>query len=358
MNPDFLKVIAASPDDRRGLFLKTANRIGTTIQNIEKDFWVTWVLDLLFNGKQPNEPRLLFKGGTSLSKAYGLIFRFSEDIDITVFREDIGQQIKSSDLTALSGKQQRAKLDNIKKACQNYVQGPLLERLNFQVTQAFSQTQQASAGSPVLVDPNDSDGQTLLFTYPSVVNADSDYILPSVKIEAGAKSALDPHKRVSILPYIAQDFPSSQMRVDNVLTIDAERTFWDKIIILHGLRRWHDQRGELRQQGQRVSRHYYDLFKLSLSREGEKALADSQLGEQCAQHAMAFFNNTDLDLKSALRGSYSIAPSIEMETLLRRDYQAMVGMGFGEVPQFSEVIAAINALEKAINSPEAQPYKI
>lgn len=358
MNPDFLKVIAASPADRRGLFLATANRIGTTIQNIEKDFWVTWVLDLLFNGKQPNEPRLLFKGGTSLSKAYSLISRFSEDIDITVFREDIGQQIESSDLTVLSGKQQRAKLESVKKACQIYVQGLLRERLDLQIKEAFSKTQQTSPDSPVLIDPSDTDGQTLLFRYPSVVTADSDYILPSVKIEAGAKSALDPHRLVSILPYIAQDFPSSQLRVDNVLTIDAERTFWDKIIILHGLRRWHDQRGELRQQGQRVSRHYYDLYKLSLSREGKKALADNLLGAQCAQHAMAFFNNTDLDLKSARRGSFSIVPSIEMETLLRRDYQAMVGMVFGDVPNFSEVISAINALGKAINSPEAQPYKI
>ena len=88
MNPDFLRVIAATPDDRRGLFLATVNRLGTPLQNVEKDFWVSWVLDLLFNGRDAGEPRLLFKGGTSLSKAYGLISRFSEDIDITVFRED------------------------------------------------------------------------------------------------------------------------------------------------------------------------------------------------------------------------------------------------------------------------------
>ena len=103
MNPDFLKVIAASAEDRRGLFLATANRIGTPIQNVEKDFWVVWVLDLLFNGRTSDEPRLLFKGGTSLSKAYGLISRFSEDIDITVFREDLGQPLEASDLEALSG---------------------------------------------------------------------------------------------------------------------------------------------------------------------------------------------------------------------------------------------------------------
>ncbi|MEQ1591376.1 MAG: nucleotidyl transferase AbiEii/AbiGii toxin family protein [Thiobacillaceae bacterium] len=104
MNAGFLRIIAASPEDRRGLFLTTANRLGTPIQNVEKDFWVSWVLDLLFNGRATGEPRLLFKGGTSLSKAYGLISRFSEDIDITVFREDIGQDIEVGDLEGLSGK--------------------------------------------------------------------------------------------------------------------------------------------------------------------------------------------------------------------------------------------------------------
>ncbi len=92
MNPGFLSVIAATPKDRLGLFLATANQLGTSLQNVEKDFWVCWVLDLLFNGREITEPRLLFKGGTSLSKAHGLISRFSEDIDITVFREDIGQE--------------------------------------------------------------------------------------------------------------------------------------------------------------------------------------------------------------------------------------------------------------------------
>ena len=122
MNPDFLRVIAATPDDRRGLFLATANRLGTPLQNVEKDFWVSWVLDLLFNGRDADEPRLLFKGGTSLSKAYGLISRFSEDIDITVFREDIGQDVHVGVLEGLSGKQQRLRLEKIKQACQTYIQ--------------------------------------------------------------------------------------------------------------------------------------------------------------------------------------------------------------------------------------------
>jgi len=93
MNTAFDEVIAGSDRDRGALFAETATRLGTAIQNIEKDFWVCWTLDALFNGLDAGSPRLLFKGGTSLSKAFHLIDRFSEDIDITVFREDIGQAI-------------------------------------------------------------------------------------------------------------------------------------------------------------------------------------------------------------------------------------------------------------------------
>jgi hypothetical protein len=91
MTGGFKTVLSASAKDRRDLFVSTGGRMGTVEQNIEKDFWVCWTLDALFNGLQPGGPRLLFKGGTSLSKGFGLIERFSEDIDITVFREDIGE---------------------------------------------------------------------------------------------------------------------------------------------------------------------------------------------------------------------------------------------------------------------------
>src|SRR5712692_6511086 len=90
MNTRYTRIISGSNEDRRGLFAATARRLGTVEQNVEKDFWVCWILDVLFHGLPAGGPRLLFKGGTSLSKAFGLISRFSEDIDITVFRDDLG----------------------------------------------------------------------------------------------------------------------------------------------------------------------------------------------------------------------------------------------------------------------------
>lgn len=350
MNPDFLKVISASEQDRQGVFLATASRLGTPIQNVEKDFWVTWTLDLLFNGRQENEPRLLFKGGTSLSKAYGLISRFSEDIDITVFREDIGQHIEVENLEGLSGKRQRQLLDEIKEACQSYIQGALINRLNTQIQEVFG-----AAGIPITVpvvirDQDDPDQQTLLVRYPTVSAEPNSYIKATVKIEAGAKSALDPHREVTVKPYLSDDLPDTDLLVSNVVTIDAERTFWDKVVILHGLRKWHDNRGEVRQQGNRVSRHYYDLYRLLNSGAGLNAIQNLALGTDCVRHALMFFNRPDYELQSALNGSFAITPTAGMVDELKRDYQAMSGMIFGEVPGFLEVLTSIEKLEMQLNA--------
>jgi hypothetical protein len=104
---DYAALIAASPDDRLDAFLTTANRLGAPVGNIEKDFWVCWTLDALYHQLPSGQPRLLFKGGTSLSKAYGLIERFSEDIDVTVFRDDLDAAASVAELEALSNKKRR-----------------------------------------------------------------------------------------------------------------------------------------------------------------------------------------------------------------------------------------------------------
>ena len=351
MNREFLPIIAASTNDRRDLFLATANRLGTPLQNVEKDFWVCWVLDLLFNNRDDTEPRLLFKGGTSLSKAYGLIARFSEDIDITVFREDLGLNIEVADLENLSGKQQRIRLNTIKAACQAYIQGPLKERLNQQIKEAFEEAQVPLSQDAVTSDPDDPDQQTLLISYPAVAHKANDYLRPTIKIEAGAKSALDPHHLARVEPYVAHEMANTNLAIDNVVTIDAERTFWDKVVILHGLRRWYDHRGQLRQQGHRISRHYYDIYQLLQSEFGQHALNDPGLAVDCVRHAQMFFNSTDLDLGSARPGSFAIAPTSEMQVVLKRDYQAMADMIFGEVPEFSVVMEKVVGLERRINQP-------
>ena len=349
MNPNFNTIIQASDEERRGLFLTAAARLSTAVQNVGKDFWVCWTLDALFNGPPPDGPRLLFKGGTSLSKAFGLISRFSEDIDITVFRQDIGEPIEAVDLDALSGKQRRLRLDRIRAACQRYI----AEGMAVQLREIAARVMPAGRFR-VDLDPDDPDQQTLLFWYPAVTAAPGDYIRSAVKIEAGAKSALDPHEAATVVPYIADDLPDLDMAVHNVTTVKPERTFWDKIIILHGLRQWHDRRGELRQGGQRVSRHYYDIYRLLQHPDVATWQADHDLARDCAQHARLFFGSADLGLDTAAHGTFSLMPSQPMRESLARDYVAMGGMIFGPLPEINDVLHAIEALESRLSALDAQ----
>jgi len=227
MNDGYREVIAAGAAERRNLFLTAASRMGTAVQNVEKDFWVCWTLDVLFHGLGQDIPRLLFKGGTSLSKAFALIPRFSEDIDITVFRSDLGQEVSVAELEALSGKKRRARLDSIKDACRAFVGGVFQERVSAVVQSMLGGAGVSDDSYRVRLDPQDPDGQTVLFWYPSATQT-SDYVRSAVKIEAGAKSALDPNVAATVRPYVAEDLPQIDLNVADITTVTAERTFWDK----------------------------------------------------------------------------------------------------------------------------------
>jgi hypothetical protein len=200
------------------------------------------------------------------------------------------------------------------------------------------------------LDAADADQQTLLFWYPSVTTAAGDYIRSAVKIEGGAKSALDPNMATMVKPYTADDLPNADLAVGHITTVEAQRTLWDKVVILHGLRRWFDHRGQLRHGGQRVSRHYYDVFRLLQSPTGKEAEADRQLAEDCARHARMFFNTPDFDLDKAVPGTFSLAPSASMLDALERDYNAMVTMIMGPVPPLAEVMDAVSSLEARLNA--------
>jgi Nucleotidyl transferase AbiEii toxin, Type IV TA system len=339
----YRSVITAPAADRLGLFLAAAQRLGAPLGNIEKDFWVCWTLDALYHHLPAGGPRLLFKGGTSLSKAYGLIQRFSEDIDVTVFRDDLNQSASVEELELHSNKKRREKLDAIRDACRAYVSGPLRKALDGLISDA------TDGAGRVTIDSADPDGQTLQVWYPSVDSREDGYIPKAVRIESGAKSALDPHQPAIIQPYVADD-TDLDLAVPDVTTIEPMRTFWDKVIIAHGLRRWYERRGVLRQEGQRVSRHYYDLHCVKGSDSGKEALVDQSLAVDSVRHARMFFNRPDYDLASAVRGSFAIAPTDNMIEALRRDYDKTVAMIFGRAPDFAEILTSVTEIEDMVNA--------
>jgi hypothetical protein len=198
----------------------------------------------------------------------------------------------------------------------------------------------------VTLDGGDTDGQTLLLEYPAVSEQDR-YLHPAVTIEAGAKSALDPHAPLVLRPYVASDLPGFALTVPNVTTVDPVRTFWDKVLILHSLRYVFDERGTLRGGGQRVSRHYYDVDRMLRTETGQRAAADLAMAIDCGRHERMFFRRAGQD--TAVPGTLTLTPPPAMRDLLRADYQAMAVMIFGEVPGFNSVISNIASLEAQVN---------
>lgn len=349
MNKNYLTILQASEADRRNLFLQTAVRLGTPLRNIEKDFWVCFVLDLLFNGKKVGEPRLLFKGGTSLSKAYDLISRFSEDIDITVYREDIGHPVNLATLQSWGKNKRNEYLKEVKMACSAYILNDLKERLSKQINDQLDAAGISMPALKVVVDAGDLDQQTLLVEYPSLeASGKDDYIESKVKIESGAKSALDPSHKVTITPYIGQEFIGGDLSVPNVTCIAPERTFWDKAVIAHGLRAWFEKRASLRNNGNRISRHYYDLHMLLNNSVGQNTIQDISLGKECALHSSIFFFDKDSQQSLAAEGNFSIYPSNAMIPALRKDYDQMSTMIFGDTPSFDTILSSLYTATKKL----------
>lgn len=135
-----------------------------------------------------------------------MISRFSEDIDVTVFRDDLGQGVTVEELEAMTGKKRRAKLDAIRDSCRVYINDHLHPELQKILVRALDAAGMSPDAAHLETDRDDPDGQTLFLWYPSVTGAlDDGYVRPAVRIESGAKSALDPHRASTIVPYIADD---------------------------------------------------------------------------------------------------------------------------------------------------------
>jgi Nucleotidyl transferase AbiEii toxin, Type IV TA system len=346
VNPSFERFLRLPEGDRVDVFAAAAQRLGTLPSYVEKDFWVCLVLDALYNGLPAGHPRLLFKGGTSLSKAFGLIRRFSEDIDIVVFRTDLGFADERDPANAharLSGKKRERLFDELKTACGEYIAKQLASALTT-ILDGFG------AVLRVFVDETDADRQTLLLAYVSAFDTgEPAYVLPRVKIESGARSALDPHLPRTIAPFVADELAGWDLAAGGITTIEPARTFWEKMLILHGTHCGYRDEGRLPADRDRISRHYYDVAMISETEIGRSALNDHDLWTAVRDHNQIAFRQGWKKFDEAIVGSTRIVPQLQLRAEIEKDYSAMQGMILGDAPAFSWIIKRLEEVERAIN---------
>jgi len=333
--------------ERRLYFEQTAARLGLSAQVIEKDFWVCWSLKRLFALDGFRE-HLTFKGGTTLSKVYRVIERFSEDIDIAIERDFLGFGGPNNPEEGKTGKEQQRRIDRLKLACQTAITDQLMPQLLTALTAALGR----GADWLLSLDPADPDRQTLLFAYPGSIRGDlSPYFSTSVRIEFGARSDHFPVEQASVTPYVADAYPEAvgepQARV-RVLT--AVRTFWEKATILHALH--HQPEGK--RVGPRVSRHYYDIYQLSRSPVLEQALNCVALLDRVAMFKSVYFKVGWAKYEAARTGHLRLTPPTHVLDQFRKDYRDMRPMFFREPPTFDQILAVLPDLEQRINESKSK----
>lgn len=343
MSENYARFLVLSDQDRKDVFEAAADRLDTLPSYVEKDFWVCFVLDALYNRLPDGHPQLLFKGGTALSKAYGLIRRFSEDIDLVVYRDGLGFRADRDPTNpeGVSRKKRKALFDELREACGAYIRGDLAAALGPLLDERCR----------IVPDEEDRDQQTLLIEYPTLYpSADLPYVLPRVKLEAGARSALDPNAMVSVTPYIADDLADGwSFEVSNVHVITPGRTYLEKLLILHGAFCGHRDAGRLPADRDRVSRHYYDVAMITGTEVGNAALADEALLTAVREHNLIAFKQAWKKFDEAVPGSLCIVPRAELRAVIEKDYAAMQGMMLGDAPPFDWVMDQLQIAEEKIN---------
>lgn len=329
-----MREFAALPqEDRADALIVAAQERGMHPAIVEKDFWVCWTLDYLF-GESAYKDSFAFKGGTSLSKGFNLIERFSEDIDLIFDWRLLGYGLDEP-WEKRSNTKQDAFVRQINEDAASFLREKLMPEM-----QAYLDEQHI-ANASLRID--EGDPQTLRFFYPQSFSDDS--ILQEIRLETGALAAWTPTTVARIRPYIAEEFPDAFARPEaSVLTVSPERTFWEKATILH--------KEAFRTNGRfpsRYSRHYYDLYKLAHSDVKERALSDTALLKSVVDFKTTFWRSNAARYDLCVPGTLRLMPPEDSMLLVEQDYASMRNMIFGMAPGFEELISEIAILEADIN---------
>jgi hypothetical protein len=339
-----------SADDRRAFIEEAASRRDLNPIIIEKDFWVCWTLRRLVATLKDH---FTFKGGTSLSKAYGIIQRFSEDIDLTIRRGAplIGEVAPPME-AGISGKERERRTKALRAAAQAYVETVAMPALIKAIEAALG----TAEGWSVELDPEDKDLQTLLFNYPRTSgsgnnwgsawggDAGAGYIKPRIKLEYGARGEPEPFEEREIAPYLVEEFPDELPDAGTVVpTLSIVRTYWEKATLLHALH----HKGTLREG---LCRHYYDLVMLDRAGVTAEALAQPELLAAVVCNKSLMFEDKAASYDTAVIGQLRLFPT-GMTEALASDYNAMADMFMVQPPPLPELVEAIADLEKRLNEP-------
>ncbi|HCM5830638.1 nucleotidyl transferase AbiEii/AbiGii toxin family protein [Klebsiella pneumoniae] len=324
-----------SSDEQATLLNGLAPALGRRAEILEKDIWLCQVLGILF--ALPCRKPMAFKGGTSLSKVYQAIERFSEDIDVTVDYRSLVQDVP--ELTTLSNNQRRKLSDTLKAALATHVIEELFPALREALLQALP-------GREISIEISD-DAEKLWLYYPSAVENTDAYLRPSILIEFGGRNATLPQEVLTIVPDVAEHVPGLMFPSAEVVVLSPLRTFWEKATLIHV----ECHRPDLRAGADRLSRHWYDLARLADHDVGHQAVEDVALLQDVLHIKETFFRSSFSHYDLCLSGELRLIPDAALLDALKQDYQAMLGaqMFYGDPLSFERIIERLTHLERRIN---------
>lgn len=327
-----------SADERLEALVQAANTSGRPPHLLEKDVWVVWVLRHLFEA--PYAQHLVFKGGTSLSKAYGVIQRFSEDVDLTYdIRAIAGDLIEQAGTPLPANKSQERKWSKeIRTRLAEWVLNEVAPGLQRDL-------EQHRLSAAVRVDED-----KVFIDYPSL-SSGTGYVSSAVMLEFGARSTGEPSEPRTVHCDAAAHLPGLLFPQATPLVMRAERTFWEKATAIHVFCKQGAFRG-----GDRFARHWHDVTRLDTAGHADTAIADKGLAKAVADHKRSFFpeKNTDgtwIDYHAAVAGELLLVPEERALDSLAADYQHMVddGLFLEEVESFESLLQRCQAIQVKAN---------
>ena len=332
-----------SLDERKAMIQSVVEARQIDEAAVEKDWWVTAVLYALFHTSVSEY--LLFKGGTSLSKGWNIINRFSEDIDLALSRDFFlnVKQLSCANCTS------NTQIHNLREKGQDFLFGEFKDdlaakfaELGLEVTIFTDNDIINENGEPRKV-PHDKDPSVLYIQYSSLYDSQAAYAIPTVKVEISVLSMSEPYEMKRISSFIEQTFKDEDVDselVQTIRTVSPARTFLEKAFLLCE----EFQKDEPRTH--RMTRHFYDLEKLMHTPYAEIALNDLALYHEIVEHRRKFYHVGYVDYDKELPSNIQIVPSDELMLMYEADYNEMLkNFIYGDALNFNELIRRIKTLQ-------------